>query len=208
MLNAVFTGDLVQSSRLSGAQINAAMDRMARFLNDRVPTNGRFTRFRGDGWQALLPDPSQALEAAITLIAALRTDGIATRISIGVGEVEHPGTADLSDARGAAFIASGHALDAMQKGQLLAIAGTPVKKEDTAIVVLLNERISRWSREQAEAVELSSDPWATTDKESAKKLGITPQAMSERLYNAGYPSMLYAITLWRDAKIEQGWVDP
>ncbi|MCU0903339.1 MAG: SatD family protein [Tabrizicola sp.] len=208
MIQAVFTGDFVQSSRLTSAELDGAMQLLARLLHQRVPGGGRFTRFRGDGWQALLTDPTQSLDMVLGITAALRAQGLATRVAIGVGQVDSPGTADLSDGWGSAFVTSGQALDGMPKGLTLAIAGPPVRGEDEAIVVLLNERLTRWSREQAEAVAEATDPQNTTGKEGARKLGITPQAMSERLYNAGYPSMLYAARLWRDAKIDQGWVDP
>lgn len=208
MINSVLTGDIVQSTRLSGAELDAALAHIRRVLQEWDTGGGRFTRNRGDGWQAVCPRPYDVLDLALALIANLRVEGLSSRISIGIGAIDDPGTADLSDARGPAFSASGHALDQMQRGQILAISGPPVRGEDKAIVVLLNERISRWSREQAEAVARNLDPNASTDKESARRLGITPQAMSNRLYSAGYPSMYYALTLWRDAKIEQGWADP
>jgi len=208
MINSVLTGDLVQSTRLSGAELDAAMEHIRRVLQEWDTAGGRFTRNRGDGWQAVYPSPAHVLDLALALIANLRVEGLSSRISIGIGAIDDPGTADLSDARGPAFSASGHALDQMQRGQILAISGAPVSGEDKAIVVLLDERISRWSREQAEAVARTLDPNKSTDKESASSLGITPQAMSNRLYSAGYPSMRYALTLWRDAKIEQGWVEP
>jgi hypothetical protein len=207
MTYSVFSGDIVKSTQLTSDAIDDAMRLIETTLRSRTNDDIRFTRYRGDGWQAVLQNPWNALDNALALIANLRVRGFYSRIAIGVDEVEHLGSTDLSDARGLAFMASGHALDQMQRGQILALAGAKIGNEDKAIAALLDERISRWTREQAEAVTKSMDPSATTAKESAVSLGITPQAMSDRLYNAGFPSMWYALTLWRDAKIDQGWAD-
>jgi hypothetical protein len=207
MIYSILSGDIVKSTRLSQAALDGAMTLIHKTLQGRHHDSIHFTRYRGDGWQAASARPFDALENAIAVLANLRVDGFCSRIAIGIGTVDNLGTTDLSDARGAAFTASGHALDRMQRGQTLAIAGDGIGNEDKAIVALLDERISRWTREQAEAVAKSLSPQKTTDKESAKSLGITPQAMSDRLHGAGFPSIWYALTLWRDAKIAQGWAD-
>jgi hypothetical protein len=207
MIYSIFSGDIVKSTSLSEAELGEAMTVIRVTLKERHHDNIFFTRYRGDGWQAASARPFDALDNAIAVLANLRTKGLSSRIAIGIGTIEHLGTTDLSDGRGDAFTASGHALDQMQRGQTLAIAGQRVSNEDKAIIALLDERASRWTREQAEAMTKSLSPGKTTDKESAKSLGITPQAMSDRLYGAGFPSIWSALTLWRDAKINQGWAD-
>lgn len=208
MTYAVLSGDLVKSTRLSAAELDDAMVLIEETLQRWNEHAHRFTRNRGDGWQAVLMAPSQAMEVTLWLIAHLRMAGLSSRIAIGVGAVEQFGRKDLSDAWGPAFVASGHALDRMQRGQTLAIAGPMVSNEDKALIALLDERTSRWTRAQAEAVTKSMDPSVKTDQDAARSLGITPQAMSDRLYGAGYPTMCFATTLWREAKNAQGWDDP
>jgi hypothetical protein len=207
MIYSIFSGDIIKSTSLSQAELDDAMTVIHKTLQDQSDFNIHFTRYRGDGWQAASARTIDAFENAIAVLANLRSKGLSSRIAIGIGRIEHLGTTDLSDGRGAAFTASGHALDQMQRGQTLALAGETVSNEDKAIAALLDERISRWSREQAEAVAKSLSPGSETDRESAKSLGISPQAMSDRLYNAGFPSMWYALRLWRDAKRKQGWAD-
>jgi hypothetical protein len=208
MIYSILSGDIVKSTSLSQAELDGAMTVIHKTLQDRHHDSIHFTRYRGDGWQAASARPFDALDNAIAVLANLRVEGFSSRIAIGIGTVDHLGTIDLSDARGAAFTASGHALDQMQRGQALALAGEGISNEDKAIAALLDERINRWTREQAEAVVKSLSPEKTTDRESAKSLGITPQAMSDRLHGAGFPSIWYALTLWREAKIAQGWADP
>jgi hypothetical protein len=208
MIYSIFSGDLVKSSQLSGDALDHAMETIHTILQGHQNDCVRFTRNRGDGWQAALANQVEALHAAIALLANLRVKGLNSRIAIGVGTIEYLGSKDLSDARGAAFTASGHALDEMHRSQLLAISGPNISNEDKAIVALLDERVSRWSREQAEAVAKSMAPNGTTDKANASSLGITPQAMSDRLQNAGFPSMIRALELWKHAKIDQSWTHP
>jgi hypothetical protein len=208
MIYSIFSGDLVNSTRLSGDALDDAMATIQTTLQGHQDDSVRFTRHRGDGWQAALANQVEALHAAVAILANLRIKGFNTRIAVGVGTVEHLGSKDLSDARGDAFTASGHALDDMHRHQILAIAGDMVGNEDKAIAALLDERISRWTREQAQAVARSMAPDVKTSKDIAASLGITPQAMSDRLYNAGYPSMVRALDLWKAAKIDQCWTHP
>jgi hypothetical protein len=207
MIYSIFSGDIVKSTSLSQAELDDAMMIIHKTLQGLYRDSIHFTRYRGDGWQAASVRPQTAFEDAISVMANLRAKGLSSRIAIGIGTIEYLGTTDLSDARGAAFMASGHALDQMKRGQTLLLAGENISKEDEAIAALIDERIRRWTREQAEAVAETLSPEHKTDRESAKSLGITPQAMSDRLYNAGFPAMYYAIRLWRDAKLDQGWAD-
>jgi hypothetical protein len=200
MICAIFSGDIVQSTRLAAPVLDAVMTVIQETLQSHLQHDVRFTRNRGDGWQAMLHDPLNALEATVALVAALRQRDVETRIAIGIGIVEQLGTRDLSDARGPALTASGHALDATGRGQRLTIAGDGIGGLDRAIVTLLDERTSRWTREQAEAVGHMLAPRQTTAREVAKTLGVTPQAMSDRLSGAGYPAIKAAVAWWREAK--------
>ncbi len=200
MICAILTGDLVQSTRLAASALDSAMATIQAALHKHLKQDARFTRFRGDGWQALLHDPLDALETTILLLAVLRMQAVSSRIAIGIGALEQPGSADLSDARGPALVASGHALDAMGRGHRLTIAGDVVGGKDKAIIALLDDRTSRWTREQAEAVALMMASKPPTAREAAKAIGVTPQAMSDRLSGAGFPAIRTALALWREAR--------
>ena len=86
----------------------------------------RFTRFRGDGWQMHVADPGPRRSARRSSpVARLRAAdaGLATRVAIGIGQVDSLGSGDLADARGPAFETSGRALDRMPRTRRLAIDG-------------------------------------------------------------------------------------
>jgi len=114
----VLTGDLVASSRMTPAELEASIFALDASAADMTRTWGsggaRFTRFRGDGWQCLAPPPARALRTALVLQARLRAlgPGRATRISVGIGPGSVPAEGGLSAAFGPAFEVSGRGLDA------------------------------------------------------------------------------------------------
>lgn len=200
--HAILTGDLVASGAAGADAVDRAMDRLARTAAEisRWPDGGdtRFTRFRGDGWQAAVTPPARSLRAALTLAATLRVGkGLpGTRIAIGTGAVVSLGTRDLSDGAGPAFTASGRALEAIGRGRFLAVGGADMSPLHQAMVELLDERTARHSPEQAQALALILDPGNPTQSALAERLGITPQAMSLRLKGAGADAILSALTAW------------
>ena len=192
---AVLTGDLVDSTRFAPE----AMEKTMAILYSAAP-DGHFTRYRGDGWQAIVAPPARALRTALGLIARLAAEDSlpATRIAIGLGPVESLGTADLSDARGAAFEASGRALDGIGRAARLTVDGTGITPLHRAIVALLDERSARWTPEQARAVALALDPAEPTQAAVAASLGISAQAVNYRLAGAGWNALRQAVSAWEE----------
>lgn len=198
---SVLTGDLIQSRTASKAAVDqafTALQTAAEQFGKGWDIDLRFTRYRGDGWQVLLCKPGLTLHALIFLRARLRAAdaGIDTRIAAGIGALGTAGTRDLSDASGAAFVASGHALDAMSPKRQLTITGTGVTDELAALIDLTEFISMGWTAAQAEAVAHALDQNAPTHDEIAKTLGITRQAVQSRLAGAGFSyfhSALYAM---------------
>jgi hypothetical protein len=198
---AILTGDLVGSTEKPVGALEGAMDALAeaaRGVSAWTGSDTRFTRYRGDGWQVHVALPGLALRAALSLFASLRAAdaGLATRAAIGIGRVDSLGTADLSDAHGSAFETSGHALDRMPRTRRLTIDGEGVTTLHRIVVDLLDERSSRWSREQAEAMALHLAPDNPTLTDIAPRLGITPQAVNYRLAGAGGTAIRHALRDW------------
>ncbi|MGB5869818.1 MAG: MarR family transcriptional regulator [Albidovulum sp.] len=201
---AILTGDLIGSTAAGADGIAHAMQILARTATDvaKWPESGaaKFTRFRGDGWQVHIAPQHRALRAALIFGAALRAapDALQTRIAIGTGPVESLGGDDLSDAHGAAFENSGRALDLMTRGQRLHLGGDDFTPLHWAVIGLIDERMSRWTPEQAEAIALALPPDAPTQAEIAAKIGISSQAMNYRLTGAGAGAIRRAVQAWED----------
>lgn len=174
-MSAVLTGDLVGSTGLERDEITAAMAALASY-------GDKFCRFRGDGWQVFLADATKTLRTVLLIRADLRTRNITTRISIGIGDVDHLG--DMTDATGTAFSLSGRGLDAMPKRARL--AGAP-----SAVFTLADWIAERWSAEQAQAMTFALS--GVTQKEMAARLGVSHQAVHARLRGAGWAAIAPAL---------------
>lgn len=190
---AILTGDLIGSTAAPPAAVEASMA-IIRGCAAQIGPRTDFTRYRGDGWQIRLLQPADFLWASLLILSRLRAadSTLGSRIAIGIGE-EYPTEArDLSTAMGPAFTASGHALDAMPQGRLLAMAGDGVDRFRQLALTVASELVARWSRGQAEAIALKLDPATPADERLsneaiARQLGITRQAVDARLKAADYP---------------------
>jgi hypothetical protein len=202
-ITAILTGDLIGSTEAPPEALERAMEVLAEAalgLSGWTGADTRFTRYRGDGWQMHVAEPSLALRAALVLIARLRAAdaGLATRATIGLGPIDGLGTASLADGRGPAFEASGHALDRMRHGRRLAIDGAGVTTLHRIIVELLDAWAQHWTAEQAEAAALYLHPDNPTLADIAPRLAISPQAVNYRLSGAGGPAIRRALRAWED----------
>jgi len=199
---AVLTGDLVNSTEAGVSLTNMAIGRVGSLAATTAgwPGNGpdRFTRFRGDGWQFVVEHPAWALRALVCIHAVLKwADGFPqTRVAIGYGTLDPVTGPDLSAASGGALVASGQALDALDKGRLFATAGDGVTPLHHAVLDLVEEQITGWTPEQAEAAAYFLSPRKPTLKSIANTLHISTQAVHSRLKGAGAQALLSAITHW------------
>ena len=210
-IKAVITGDFIDSSDQSGAQLDRAMAlvaRQAEHLSAQAGGNTRFTRYRGDGWQIFLDTPGLCLAAVLQIAAALRADrqDMVTRQSIGLGTVSHLPDGDLAAARGEAFELSGHGLDRMKRGARLTIENRLIVTPwHAAIIGFAEFHTARWTPEQAEAMALWLRDQADatqadgTQADLAAVLGITRQACQARLAGAGLPAWQKALSAFQGA---------
>lgn len=205
-LVAVLTGDLIGSTEAGPDRTERSMQllRAATEGLDLPPkTRIRFDRHRGDAWQVFLAEPDYSVWVAVYLAAVLRADSqgaLPSRIAIGVGAIDRLGITGLADAHGEAFQASGHALDRMaQSNQTLVLAGDEIDRIQNSLIAFIDNRISSWSPEQAEAVRFKLHPRQfVTQEQVAKDLGISRQAVGARLQASGYYLIAGACSAFRD----------
>lgn len=186
-LHAVLTGDLIASTHALPAQAEAAMAALQRGAEG-WGTDLRFTRFRGDGWQALVPVPGQALRVALALAAHLAAaeTGLATRMALGFGGVTHRGGRDLSDAAGTAFIRSGRALDDLPRGAVWTVrGGAGLPQWVTGLVALAEWHAAGWTAGQAAVVADWLTRPAPRQEDRAARLGLSRQAWKSRFDGSG-----------------------
>ncbi len=196
---AVFTGDLIDSTR-AGPQATdlaiQALAKAARMLAGWTRQEVRFTRFRGDGWQLYLGEPIYALRATLLCLALLRSEGggLESRISLAIAPVDRLGPSGLSDASGPAFTLSGRNLDQMSSHTSFAFAQPDARGLWKAAVLDLAVWQARlWTAPQAQAAALALDLPRQSDQSLADGLGITRQAFQARLKGSGLMSASAAL---------------
>ncbi len=197
----VLTGDIVASSTLGAAALDAALGVVRAGCAEAAGWSGRearFTRFRGDGWQSLGPEPELALRAMLFLRARLRAAeaGCDTRISAAIGPGRVPDAGDLSSASGSVFEVSGRNLDAMGRGRRLMLGRAepaPCGPAEDAILALCDEISGRWTARQAAVFVLALPPGAGPQSDHAARLGVSQQMVAKHLKAGGDRALRLAL---------------
>ena len=146
-------------------------------LNDSVPTVLPFERTAGDELQGVLAEADDVVDAVLDLV---RLGGWS--IGIGAGPVQRPLPASTRAGAGPAFLSARRAVDAAkQRPARLAVRGAvPTDAGDAqAVLTALAVIVARRSDQAWEAIALVGG--GRTQAEAAAELGITRQAVGQRL---------------------------
>ncbi|WP_454048529.1 hypothetical protein [Cellulomonas sp. Marseille-Q8402] len=143
-----------------------------------------FDRTVGDEVQGVLADPDLVVALALHLV---RIGGWS--IGIGVGGVDTPLPASSREASGSAFIHAREAVDAAKsrsRGVPLAVRGErpDVAAEAEAVLTLLGAVVARRTPAGWSVVDRMTAGAAPRQEDVAADLGISQQAVSERLRTA------------------------
>lgn len=195
MLNAVLTGDVVNSTQLPPlrrqallARLNALFEEVANSPKPELRIH--FEIHRGDGFQGLSPHPEHALRQALLVRSFLRADAGAevfdARLAIGVGTVQLL-TDRVQTSDGEAFQYSGRLLDELKKSAARTAVHTPwaeVNAELSVSLLLLEAVVSKWSSRQAEVVYQKLV--GKTETEIAQLFATRQPAINQRAKAAGW----------------------
>jgi DNA-binding NarL/FixJ family response regulator len=195
-LQAVLTGDIVNSTKLSAAKMNQLTHRLTHLLQ-----RDKFEFFRGDSFQAHLKMPQESLRmallcrtAAISLLMQEKKALTDIRISIGVGKVNTP-VRKLMTAKGEAFILSGRKFDEISKSSVrLAItSGNALANEGLQVISdYLNAIFEKMTAKQAEVIfQLLKGEIQQT---IAKKLKKTKSTIHQRVIAGRWPEIEKLLT--------------
>jgi hypothetical protein len=205
---AVITGDIVDSSRFTGEErrhllsyLKTALATPAQILGNNVMAFP-FDIHRGDSFQGVLQQPTEALKAAVIVRAALRSsikttlsNTIDARIAIGIGSITLMPDVTGGEGDGEAYRNSGLQLDLMMQNNRMLFVKTPdeeINKELNVECALLDTLINKWSAEQALAI--SEFLKGKTQQEMAETFNISQPAIGKRLISAN----VYALDLLLD----------
>lgn len=214
---AVLTGDVVRSSALSvplRRKLATALRSLGSELAGWPEVHPTMSRFRGDGWQLLVLDPSRSLRVALYIRASLRMrfegQKLDTRVGIGIGRVDFVPGRRVAEGDGSAYRLSGAALD--RKGWRRLVFGGidrgDTSKErlglerDVQVVLDLLDTIAReWTPSQARAIVETLK--GRTQQEVASRWeggSITQQAVAQHLSRSSWDSVQSALE-WYEWKI-------
>ncbi|MCW5519483.1 hypothetical protein J1N09_06515 [Aureitalea sp. L0-47] len=199
---AVITGDLVNSSAYSQNTIQTIIQRLTNEFQVISQETGddvtAFTLFRGDSFQGIVEDPSQALQIALRLKALINSFSDSgeeagntipvsdVRISIGIGEASYDVNA-INVSNGEAFQLSGRTLDSMKTKQLKMALTTPnsnINDEFRVHMKFLDSITDRWSMASAEVVYFLLKQ--LKEKQIAEQLNRSQAAINHRKKAAGW----------------------
>ncbi len=187
-LSAVIIADIVNSTRLSRADLKAIM----KALNT-VFTGHKIEFFRGDSFQVFIKSPAEALQ--LLLLARCATIRISAGLSdikacMGIDQVTLP-VRELSTAAGEAFLLSGRAFDGMKADKrLLILAGeknTTVNAGLRLLGAFTDYLFAHMTAKQAVVIhEMLS---GKTQTETARKLKKSQATVHKHLQSAGWPEI-------------------
>ena len=196
-MHAVLTGDIVDSSALTGTEIDTTLGAIRDALSDMPPWTGAtgFARRAGDAWQVVLTDARHSLRAALLIRASLRRlDGDrTTRIAMAKGDGALPKSAfdNPNEAHGPAFTASGRLLETLSDPIHMAHASGGALD---AAWILADRIAAGWTQAQARALCEMLPPDPGPRSAAASRLGISRQAVDQALHAAGFPALEAALT--------------
>ncbi|WP_244970676.1 hypothetical protein [Gordonia jinghuaiqii] len=160
-----------------------------------VETVRPFERTAGDEIQGILDDPATTARLAIELTA----DGHWS-VGIGTGPVDEPLPASTRAGRGPAFINARDAVEAAKRHRIpFCVRGPETRwcRHAQTAGRLIADIVAARSPAGIEAVAAMRR--GLTQVEAASELGITPQAMSQRLRAAGWDLEADSMDLVTDA---------
>ncbi|MCT4557988.1 MAG: MarR family transcriptional regulator [Pelagimonas sp.] len=197
---AVLTGDIVGSTDLSADALDDIMHALHGACGIIAGWDSNlqtaFARQSGDGWQLALSDPGLDFRAGLYLQATLRSldKTHRSRIAYATGNGTPPTHAtDLNSATGPAYTASGRLLSQISGSSLMAHADGGAR---SATIALADHISQGWTQTQAQALCETLPPTAGPRAEVAKRLGITREAVNQRLWSAGFPALERALEAW------------
>ncbi len=220
-LYAVLTGDIINSSALSGEKIKSCWEVISQtqkgFIEHYGPVIiGSPDFYRGDSWQILIDQPALSLRFALLLRARLKSEiETDTRIAIGIGSVETIHPQNISMSQGEAFTLSGQSLDDISgyfnlTGQLPDKA-RPMAEWFQVILYLCSEFVQSWTRRQAEIVSVALLLEPPKHAEIAKSLSppVAKQTVTDSLKGAHWRALwevlrVFETTIWANfVKLEE-----
>ena len=186
----VVTGDII-NSRNSGP-VKLWMEPLRSCLQHLGSRPRDWEIYRGDSFQYIEEEVSQALRRAIYIKATLKSiKDVDVRMGIGIGSIDYRAARAL-ESNGEAFIHSGEAFSNLEKSKKRMAFKTPWEDFDQLINTMLDLAstiMDHWSPKAAEVVAAQIDHHDFSQEELGEYLGKTQAAISKSLSRAYFEQL-------------------
>jgi len=188
-MTSIITGDIINSRRLPSA---VWMEGLKALLQTFGASPAQWEIYRGDEFQLEVPNPEDALRAAIQIKAFLKTVRLDARMSIGIGEKTYH-AAKLSESNGSAFVRSGELFETLKKQKITLAVHSGVADFDATLNLMLRLGLTfmnQWLVQSAEFTLVTLEHQTLSQEELGQKLGINQAAVSRRRKRAHFDLVL------------------
>lgn len=197
-ITSVITGDIIQS-RL--AKNSAWLGKLKKVLSLEGTSPRAWQIYRGDSFQIEVKDPQQALLTAIRIKSAVKTvKNIDVRMAIGVGTKKFS-SPHVIESDGEAFVHSGETLETLKKSKQTLVIKSPWPEFDRDMNVcfrLAAIPMDNWTPTSAELIQILTTGKHLTQKELARRLGVTQPSISERQNRSHFDEVMALEELYRE----------
>ncbi len=203
---AVITADLIDSSQYDEEVLKKVLDTLSSefelIIKKHLKKEVRFDIYRGDSFQGIIKDPSNALNISLQIKAAInrihlkktRKNRTYSKIAdfktaIGIGTIDLEREA-ISESNGQAFQFSGRSLDEMKnetRKTRLKTTDREIDDEFNTAFHLLDTITDKWSTASAEVVYYLLKGFK--EREIAIELKITQSAVNQRKKASGWEAI-------------------
>ena len=197
-MTSVITGDIIKSRNIKDQTI--WMEQLKNALNVLSSDKSYYEIYRGDSFQYECKNISSSFEHAVYIKSCVKTiKGLDVRMAIGIGTKDYKGN-NVSESNGEAFVNSGETFETLKKEKV----NLKVKTRDLELNEELNLyfklaliAMDNWTINSAEIVKLSLEHPNMIQKELAKLVGISQDAVSKRQKRAYLDEILELSSLYK-----------
>jgi hypothetical protein len=202
-MTSIITGDIIKSRKALSEDLwlTPLKSALLEVSNDA----SFYAIYRGDSFQLECTTIEDSFRTAVYIKAFLKSvKGLDVRMSIGIGAKNYQGNS-VSESNGEAFIYSGETFETLKKEKQnlkLKTSNDLLNKELNLYFRLALIAMDHWTTNSAEIVKLSLEHPNRIQKELAKLVGISQDAVSKRQKRAYLDEILELDSLYRQ-KIAQ-----
>lgn len=202
-MTSIITGDIIKSRKALSEDL--WLTPLKSVLLEVSNDASFYDIYRGDSFQLECTTIEDSFRTAVYIKAFLKSvKGLDVRMSIGIGTKNYQGNS-VSESNGEAFIYSGETFETLKKEKQnlkLKTSNDLLNKELNLYFRLALIAMDHWTPNSAEIVKLSLEHPNRIQKELAKLVGISQDAVSKRQKRAYLDEILALDSLYRQ-KIAQ-----